>query len=135
MTINEKAEYLESYGNLVEKIKELELEEKQLRETREAVKAIVYDDMPHGSKQSDLSDYMVELEKSQSKITKYKDELKMKKLKIDTSIALMENASESKLLKLHYIELLSWKCVASKLNCTEAAIYTLRRKALTSFKP
>ena len=108
--LNEKKkEYLQGYRKLYLKIKSLEEQRLSLVESMRSAKAIEYSDMPKGSKQSDLSDYIVKLDKLISDIDDKNRKLIEKRLDIEKCIMDMSDGIECNLLRKRYIEFKSWE--------------------------
>lgn len=132
--LNEKKkEYLNSYRNLCKKIKSLEDQLQSLREVEQSAKIQQLSDMPHGSKQSDLSDYMVRLDKVLSKIIKAKQECEDRKLEIESCIADMPDGIEADILHKRYLELKTWEQICCEIGYSWKQTHRLHSKALSNF--
>ena len=135
MTENEKKkEYLNSYKKLCQKLKSLEEQLQSLREVEQSAKIQQLSDMPHGSKQSDLSDYMVKLDVVFTKIIRTRDECIKRKLEIENCIADMVDGLESAILHKRYIELKTWAQICVEINYSWRQTHYLHSKALSNFK-
>ena len=77
-------------------------------------------------------EYIEELDRSEQKIKEFNQSLKITKLRIENSIAMMENPKESKVLRMHYLEGIPWKCVALELDNKEVTIFGIRKMALSN---
>ena len=134
MTENEKKkEYLKSYKKLCQKLKSLEDQLQSLREVEQSAKIQSISDMPKGNKQSDLSDYMVELEILFTKIIRTRDECIKRKLEIENRIADMSDGVESAILHKRYIEFKEWERICVEINYSWRQAHYLHSKALSNF--
>jgi DNA repair exonuclease SbcCD ATPase subunit len=128
-----KKEYLNSYKNLCRKLKSLEEQLQSLREVEQSAKIQSISDMPHGSKQSDLSDYIVRLDKILSKVIRTKQECMDKKLEIENHIADMPDGIESSILHKRYIEFKTWEQICVDMDYSWRQTHRLHSKALSNF--
>ena len=131
---DKKKEYLLEYKRIHRKIQSLENQRRSLVETMRSAKAIEYSDMPHGSKLSDLSDYIVKLDRLIAEIEKYEKKLRIKRLDIERSIVSLDNGVESDVLRKHYIELKSFETIACELSYTYRHITRIHGWALQHLK-
>lgn len=112
-----KKEYLKSYQKAVRREQEILDEIQQLRMDK-MFPSVVNDGMPKGSKQSDLSEYVVKLD---NLIEKLKQE-RFEKIKLMDdilySISLLEDEDEKSVLRMRYIKGVQWEdiCVAIKYS-------------------
>lgn len=112
-----KKEYLRSYQKAVRREREILDEIQQLRMDK-MFPSVVNDGMPKGSKQSDLSEYVVRLD---NLIEKLKQE-RFEKIKLMDdilySISLLEDEDEKSVLRMRYIKGVQWEdiCVAIKYS-------------------
>jgi DNA repair exonuclease SbcCD ATPase subunit len=134
LTENEKKkEYLNSYKNLCRKLQSLEEQLQSLREVEQSAKIQQLSDMPHGSKQSDLSDYILKLESILSKIARTKRECMDKKLEIENRIADVPNGIQSSILHKRYIEFKPWEQICVEIDYSWRQTHNLHSKALSNF--
>lgn len=138
MTVKEqneiKKEFLRGYKRISNRIKTLENQREEYRQEIESAKAVEYSDMPKGHKQTDLSDYIVRLEKLEERIQTKLDEKKMEKLEIESCIATIENDIENEILYKRYIELKEWPDIAKEIGYSETQTYRYHGYALKSMK-
>lgn len=138
MTVKEqneiKKEYLNGYKIKTRKIESLNMQKQGIMEVMQAAKAIEYSDMPKGSKQTDLSDYMVKLENLAERIENIKHEQIILRMEIEEYIMQMEDGIECEILRKRYIEQKGWDTIASELHISERHVYRLHGQALLSFK-
>jgi hypothetical protein len=128
-----KKEYLKEYKKKYLKLKSLEEQLESLRETNEAAKVQTLSDMPHGSNQSDLSDYMVRLDNTLSKIIKLKQECLDMRLEIENRIADIPDGIESEILHKKYIEFKSWETICVEIGYEWAQTHRKHSDALKHF--
>ena len=135
LTENEqKKEYLKSYKNLCIKLKSLEEQLLSLREIEQSAKIQSISDMPKGSKQLDLSDYMVRLDIVLAKIVKTRAECLDRKLEIESRIADMPEGIEADILRRRYIEFKTWEQICVDIKYSWMQTHRLHSKALSQFK-
>ena len=130
----EKKAYLNEYKRISLKIISLEEQEATIRAEMESAKNQEISDMPRGCGKSDLSDYMVRLERIQQKIAKKKAELRLKRLEIEEKIINIQDGQQSEVIRLRYLELLGWKEIRSKLDVSERQVYILHGEALQAIE-
>lgn len=132
---DEKKEYLNEYKRITLKILSLEEQEATIRAEMESAKNQEISDMPRGGGgKSDLSDYMVRLERIQQKIAQKKAELRFKRLEIEEKIINIQDGQQSEVIRLRYLELLGWKEIRSKLDVSERQVYILHGEALQAIE-
>ena len=92
--------------------------------------SVVNDGMPKGSKQSDLSEYVVRLD---NLIKKLKEE-RFEKIKLMDDIlyhiSLLEDKDEQRVLKLRYIKGLKWEEIEEALGYSHRSVHRLHNKSL-----
>lgn len=128
--IEAKKEYLNEYKKIYNKIKSLDDQKRSLIEAMEAAKPIQYSDMPHGSKQSDLSDYIIKLERLYEKIGDMQSELVQRRCDIEKLIAELPDGIESSILHKRYIEFESWEQICVDINYAWRQTHRIHGKAL-----
>ena len=128
-----KKEYLKSYIPKQKAAKRIEEEIEQLRLDK-MFPSITYDDMPHGSNMSDLSDYMVRLDELISKLIKARYERIDTYSKIFADIEKMEDEKEKELLTYRYLRGYSWEKVCIVMNYSWKQIHRIHAEALRKFK-
>ena len=119
-----KKEYLNRYNSLQE-------QEKQLRSQIDGPKAIEYSDMPKAHKQTDLSDYMVRLERILDRIANEKNEMQKIQLEIEEKII---DVMESRILYLRYIQFMKWEDICVEMGYSWRQIHNIHSKALNNLK-
>jgi hypothetical protein len=129
MRENEKREFLNSYRRIV-------LELITLREKKEELiinkisPSSMSDGMPHGTGVSDLSDYAVQMEKLESKITILLNKKNSLHKMIVKYINMINDKNEKRVLKYKYINLMSWDIIASKTGKSYRQVLRIHGKAL-----
>lgn len=134
MTENEKKkEYLKSYKNLCKKLKVLEDQLQSLREVEQSVKIQKLSDMPKGSKQTDLSDIMVQIEVVETKIILKQAECNKRKVEIESRIADLEDGLEADILRKRYLEFKEWEQICIEIGYSWKQTHRIHSKALNNF--
>lgn len=131
--LEEKKDYLKGYRRIYLKIKSLEEQKQSLIETTQSAKAIEYSDMPKGSKQTDLSDYIAKLERLFEEIEDKKQELNNLRLDIESKIMKLQDGVESDLLRKRYIEFKKWEQICVEMNYSWKQIHRIHGKALKDY--
>lgn len=133
-TENEKKkEYLNSYKNLCRKLRSLEDQLQSLREVEQSAKIQQLSDMPKGSRQTDLSDIMVQVEVIFTKIVQKRAECLQKKIEIEERIADMADGEESSVLHMKYIGFLTWDQIGKDLGYSTMQIWRIHGRALMNY--
>ena len=133
--LNEKKkEYLKSYRFISNRINSLELQIEELRESKEQAKSQQITDMPSGNKQTDLSDYIVKLERLEEKAIKKCDERKKQKIEIESTILDVQDDIESDILYKRYISLMEWDDIAESIGYCTRQILRYHGQALHNMK-
>lgn len=134
MTENDrKKEYLREYRASVRRVTRIEEELKEVREMKASI-SIIYDDMPHGSGQSDLSDYASELDKLERDLVSERYRRVMLYKDISSRIKSLKSKNENDVMFYRYIKGLDWWEIADTMNYTERWVYKLHGKALFHFE-
>ena len=129
----EKKEYLRSYRRAVKREKDI-LDEIQRLRTDKMFPSVVYDGMPRGSSQSDLSDYIAILDEQIELLKTERLEKARCYQKIERQIKQMENEDEQEVLRLRYITGLKWEEVAVRMSYSWKHIHRIHSSALCNFK-
>lgn len=125
-----KKEYLNRYKNAVRKYESLQEQEQQLRIEMDGPRAIEYSDMPKGHNQSDLSDYIVRLDKILSKIINKKRDMQEIRLEIESRIADINDGVQSRVLYLRYIRFMKWEDICVEIGYSWRQVHRAHSKAL-----
>ena len=134
MTENEKKkEFLKRYQKAVRREQDI-LDEIQRLRADKMFPSVCNDGMPRGSSQTDLSDYMAEIDAA---IEDLKEE-RLEKIKIYRGIEMrirrMKNEDEQEVLRLKYIKGVNLETVAEKMDYSYRTILDIHGKALKNFE-
>lgn len=134
MTENEKKkEFLRRYQKAVRREQEI-LDEIQRLRADKMFPSVCNDGMPRGSSQTDLSDYMAEIDAA---IEDLKEE-RLERIKIYRGIEMrihrMENEDEQEVLRLKYIKGMNLETAAEKMDYSYRTILDIHGKALKNFE-
>lgn len=134
MTENEKKkEFLRKYRRAVRREQEI-LDEIQRLRADKMFPSVCNDGMPRGSSQTDLSDYMAEIDAA---IEDLKEE-RLERIKIYRGIEMrihrMENEDEQEVLRLKYIKGMNLETAAEKMDYSYRTILDIHGKALKNFE-
>lgn len=134
MTENEKKkEFLRRYQKAVRREQEI-LDEIQRLRADKMFPSVCNDGMPRGSSQTDLSDYMAEIDAA---IEDLKEE-RLERIKIYRGIEMrirrMKNEDEQEVLRLKYIKGMNLETVAEKMDYGYRTILDIHGKALKNFE-
>ena len=125
-----KKEYLNRYRQAVRKYNSLQEQEKQLRSQMDGPKAIEYSDMPKAHKQTDLSNYMVRLERILTRIANEKNEMQKIQLEIEEKIIDVMDGEQSRILYLRYIQFMKWEDICVEMGYSWRQVHNIHSKAL-----
>lgn len=134
MTENEKKkEFLKRYQKAVRREQDI-LDEIQRLRADKMFPSVCNDGMPRGSSQTDLSDYIAEIDAA---IEDLKEE-RLEKIKIYRGIEMrirrMKNEDEQEVLRLKYIKGMNLEAVAEKMDYSYRTILDIHGKALKNFE-
>ena len=87
-----------------------------IKTDKENIKAMIYSDMPRGSKQSDLSDMIAKYEQKECELQRKLARISELKLNILNVINNLTSVKQRKALKLRYIHHMTVSAVADKLD-------------------
>lgn len=132
-TENEKKkEYLREYNYHVRRIRRIETELAELRLMKISGSGNM-DGMPHGSNQSDLSDYVAELDSLERKLVEERYRRVLAYKEIVRRIKSLESENEKDVLFYRYIAGYDWPEIARKLRYSERQVHRFHGKALEHF--
>lgn len=134
MTENEKKkEFLRRYQKAVRREQDILNEIQRLRADK-MFPSVCNDGMPRGGSQTDLSDYIAEIDAA---IEDLKEE-RLEKIKIYRGIEMrirrMKNEDEQEVLRLKYIKGMNLETVAEKMDYSYRTILDIHGKALKNFE-
>ena len=124
-----KKEYLNRYKNAVKKYNSLQEQEERIR-AEMGPGAIEYSGMPKAHKKTDLSDYMVRLEKILYKIADKKREMQEIRLEIEDKITDIDDGIQSRVLYLRYIRFLKWQDICVEIGYSWRQVHRAHSQAL-----
>ncbi len=134
MTENEKKkEFLKRYQKAVRREQDI-LDEIQRLRADKMFPSVCNDGMPRGSSQTDLSDYIAEIDAA---IEDLKEE-RLEKIKIyreiEMRIRCMKDEDEQEVLRMRYIKGMKWEDIAEKINYSYSGTLKLHGRALTDIE-
>lgn len=134
MTENErKKEFLKRYQKAVRREQDI-LDEIQRLRADKMFPSVCNDGMPRGNSQTDLSDYVAEIDAA---IEELKEE-RLEKIKIYRGIEMrirrMKNEDEQEVLRLKYIKGMNLEIVAERMDYSYRTILDIHGKALKNFE-
>lgn len=134
MTENEKKkEFLKRYQKAVRREQDI-LDEIQRLRADKMFPSVCNDGMPRGSSQTDLSDYIAEIDAA---IEDLKEE-RLEKIKIyreiEMRICCMKDEDEQEVLRMRYIKGMKWEDIAEKMNYSYSGTLKLHGRALTDIE-
>lgn len=134
MTENEKKkEFLKRYQKAARREQDI-LDEIQRLRADKMFPSVCNDGMPRGSSQTDLSDYMAEIDAA---IEDLKEE-RLEKIKIyreiEMRIRCMKDEDEQEVLRMRYIKGTKWEDIAEKMNYSYSGTLKLHGRALTDIE-
>lgn len=130
----EKKKYLRSYQAAVRREREICDEIQRLRESRMFPSLQMPDGMPHGSGgNADLSEYAVQVEQEMEKLKEIREKQERLKYDIESKIKQMKSDKEKAVLKLKYIDGLTWERVADEMGYSVQGVHNIHSKALINF--
>lgn len=135
MTNEERKQYLLRYGVIRKRIRNLKEQLVSLQQVKKSAKTQQLSDMPKGSsRQKDLSDLMVKIEKLQEKINDEITESLKIKVEIEEGILNMEDEDESTVLRMRYIELMDWTRISYEMKYSKRHTLRIHGNALENYK-
>lgn len=134
MTENEKKKkFLKRYQKAVKREQDI-LDEIQRLRADKMFPSVCNDGMPRGSSQTDLSDYVAEIDAA---IEDLKEE-RLEKIKIyreiEMRIRCMKDEDEQEALRMRYIKGMKWEDIAEKMNYSYSGTLKLHGRALADIE-
>lgn len=134
MTENEKKkEFLRRYRRAVRREQEI-LDEIQRLRADKMFPSVCNDWMPRGSSQTDLSDYMAEIDAAIEDLKKERLEKIKIYREIEMRIRCMKDEDEQEVLRMRYIKGTKWEDIAEKMNYSYSGTLKLHGRALTDIE-
>ena len=132
MNISMAISYLERYKYAKREAEDLEERISNLRSKYGSAAAIRYSDMPKAHNNSDLSDFMAQLEEYESKLLMKYEKLLGIEVDIYMTLDRLQDQDEAFVLRAYYIDGLQWDQIALKVPCAERTVYDIRLRGLKS---
>ena len=123
---------IKDFNNMQFIIRDTGEEIRGVYETAAGVSSPKLDDMPKAHNNSDLSDFMAQLEEYESKLfIKYE---KLLGIEVDIYMTLdrLQDDDERFVLRAYYIDGMQWDQIALKVPCAERTVYDIRLRGLKS---
>lgn len=134
MTTEEKKQFLRAYRTHERNIKRIQDEIDEVRELQQSVSAMQSDGMPHAHNVSDLSDYMVKLEKHITFLNREKKAKVEAYKRIVPCIEAMEDETEKDVLFFRYIKGYRWEKIADVMMYSMRQVHNIHGRALNNFE-
>ena len=129
---NEQKKYfLRSYRRAAKKEQRI-LEKIQKLRMDKMFPSVANDGMPHGSSQSGLDAYIEKLSECQEELKAIQLEKAICKGNIEKLIHNLHDENEQKVLRLHYIDGMTWGSIANELIYSERHIHRIHASALNN---
>ncbi len=125
----QKKEYLKSYLRARRREEDI-LEEIQRMRMDKMLPSVVNDGMPHGSRQTDLSDYAAALDEMIEDLKQERLKRVQRQQEIERRIRQMKDEDEQRVLRLRYIKGLKWEEVAVEMGCSWRKTHNIHSYAL-----
>lgn len=129
-----KKEYLSEYRHHVHRISRIESELEEIRIMRSNPSAINNDGMPHGSGQSDLSDYAAALDDMERELREERYRRIMAYKDIACRIKSLQSEKEKDVMFYRYIKGMAWHEIAEKMGMSERWVLKIHGQALAHIK-
>lgn len=134
MTENEKKkEFLRRYQKAVRREQDILNEIQRLRADK-MFPSVCNDGMPRGSSQTDLSDYVAEIDAAIEDLKKERLEKIKIYREIEMRIRCMKDEDEQEVLRMRYIKGMKWEGVAEKMKYSYRGVLKIHGRALESFE-
>ena len=131
----EKELYLQGYQRLLEEAQEKREIYISYREATRSAKTQRYDDMPVGrGKKRDASDTMAIEEKMKSEYEKATEKAMRKAGEIMAAIDMLEKENEREVLRLRYLELLTWDDIMEIIGKKRTQLHEIRVRAINNIR-
>ena len=129
----EKKEYLNSYIPLVKAAKRIAEEMERVRMDK-MFPGMSSDGMPHGTNISDLSDYIVRVERLQTQLSHARYKRIEQYSKIFRDIELLDDERERQVLTYRYLRGYAWEKICMKMGYSWKQVHRIHGQALRDFK-
>lgn len=128
----QKKEYLKSYLRARRRAEDI-LEEIQRMRMDKMFPSVVNDGMPHGSRQTDLSDYAAALDEMIEDLKQERLKRVQRQQEIERRIRQMKDEDEQRVLRLRYIKGMKWEEITMEMGYTWQHTHRIHSKALGNF--
>ncbi len=125
----EKKNFLNSYKRVAKKEKRI-LEKIQELRMNKMFPSVINDGMPHGSGQAGLEEYIEKLLECQEELKETCLEKAVCKRKIEKQIFQLKDENEQQVLKLHYLDNMTWGNIADEMIYSERHVHRIHASAL-----
>lgn len=127
-----KKEYLNGYLEAKKK-ERMVLDQIQKLRINEMCPSVQYDDMPHGTNISDLSNYAVKMDKLMEELGRERLDAIKKYTEIYHKIKLVEDEREQEILTYRYLLGESWDVICGIMDLSWRRIHQIHAKSLKNF--
>ena len=135
MDKNQTKQWLLRYREGKKDVRRLEEELEELREMQTGIKSVRYSDMPKGGKKKrDLSDSMVEIEKTQERINAARYQRIKVFHEVKDAIEQLPTAAEREVMSYRYLRLMEWEKISGKMDVDLRQVYRIHDKALKNIE-
>lgn len=125
-----KKEYLRSYQKSLKREERICEDIQELRDRKMFPSCGMGDGMPHGSDQTDLSDYIVILDELMEDLKQERLNGAIQRKKIERSICAISDENEAEVLRLRYIKGMKWEEIVLEMNYTWRWVHQIHGRAL-----
>lgn len=129
-----KKEFLRSYCKSLRREERIEEDIQELRMRKMFPGCGAGDGMPHGSDQTDLSDYIVILDELMEDLKQERLNGAVRRTQIEKSIRALSDENEAEVLRLRYIKNKKWEEIALEMGYAWAQIHRIHSSALKNLK-
>lgn len=128
-----KKEYLNGYKDAKRRERRIEEQIQKLRMDK-MFPSIRYDDMPHGSNMTDLSDFAAKVDELIAELKKEKLEAIRQYERIYEDIRKVEDERQQGVLTYRYLQELNWESVCDAMGLSSKWVHKIHRDSLKNFK-
>lgn len=129
-----KKEFLRSYCKSLRREERIEEDIQELRMRKMFPGCGAGDGMPHGSDQTDLSDYIVILDELMEDLKQERLNGAVRRTQIEKRIRALSDENEAEVLRLRYIKNKKWEEIALEMGYSWKQIHRIHSSALHNLK-
>ena len=129
-----KKEFLRGYRKSLKREESICDDIQELRARKMFPSCAMGDGMPHGSNQTDMSNYIVILDEMLENLKKERYDGAVKRSRIEKSIRSLRDENEQEVLRLRYIKGLEWEQVAVEIGYSWKQTHRFHSAALKKLK-